>query len=138
MRLFNLLCIFGFLCIVISIEEGANIINIDISEGITYYEDIVNETFKFTAIDDAHYLITFNYTGCVFEVVGDIPQDFFLENNNQEGWLTSAYAHKFKKGEYFKIIFPYNVNGTGIYSIKIEKINSDINLRFFHSKENFI
>ena len=110
----------------------------NITEGITYYEDIINEKLKFTAIDDGHYLITFNYTGCVFEVSGDIPQDFYLEKKDEEGWLTSAYAQKFKKGDYFKMIFPYNVNDTGIYSIKIEKINSDINLRFFHNKENFV
>ena len=136
MRLFNLLIIFGLLCLFISNEEEEK--NIDIIEGVTYYEDIINETFKFTAIDDGHYLITFNYTACIFEVQGDIPQDFFLEKNDEKGWITSAYAQKFKKGDYFKIFFPYNINNTGIYSIKIEKINSDINLRFFHNKENFI
>ena len=136
MRLINLLYIFDLLCIFISIEEQTK--NIDIKEGITYYENINNEKFKFTAIDEGHYLITFNYPGSVFEVLGDAPQDFILEKNGEEGWLTSVYAHKFKKGDYFKIIFPYNANGVGIYSIKIEKINSDTNLRFFHNKENVI
>ena len=129
MRLINLLYIFDLLCMFISIEEET--INIDIKEGITYYEDINNEKFKFTVIDEGHYLITFNYTGCVFEVLGDAPQDFIFEKNGEEGWLTSAYAQKFKEGDYFKIIFPYNANDVGNYSIKIEKINSDINLRFF-------
>ena len=69
--------------------------NIDIKEGITYYENINNEKFKFTAIDEGHYLITFNYTGSVFEVLGDAPQDFILEKNDEEGWLTSVYAQKF-------------------------------------------
>ena len=136
MRLINLLYIFDLLCIFISIEEET--INIDIKEGITYYEDINNEKFKFAAIDEGHYLITFNYTGCVFEILGDAPQDFILDKNGEEGWLTSAYAQKFKKGDYFKIIFPYNANDVGNYSIKIEKINSDINLRFFQNKDNII
>ena len=71
MRLINLLYIFDLLCIFISIEEQTK--NIDIKEGITYYESINNEKFKFTAIDEGHYLITFNYTGIVFEVLGEAP-----------------------------------------------------------------
>ena len=136
MKLINLIIIIGLLFFFVSNEKVTQTLNI--KEGTYNYKNIKNEIFQFTAINNGYYLITFNYTGCVLEATGKIPQDFYIDKNENKGWLTSAYAQKFKEGDYFIMNFPYNALLKSNYYIKIEKINSDINFRFFHNKDYFI
>ena len=136
MKLIDLLIIIGLLFLFISNEKVTK--TLDIKEGIYYYKKIKNEIFQFTAINNGYYLITFNYTGCILEAIGNIPQDFYIDKKENKGWLTSAYAQKFTEGDYFIMNFPYNALIKSNYYIKIERINLDINFRFFHNKDYFI
>ena len=109
-------------------SNDEEIIKIDIKEGIYhyYFKESENKTLEFNAIDNGYYLITFYMLGSIIEATGDIHEDVIIKD---DGFETSAYAQKFKKGDYFKMIFPINTYYSYNYPIKIEKLKSNINLR---------
>ena len=122
--------VFELFSLISSDDSGQNIENIDIKPGIIKY--IINKgvyrTFQFTAIDDGYYLITFDNVGMIIEATGDVHQDISIFE--KEGLRTGAYAQNFTKGDYFKMTYPYLSDATyNEHAFKIEKIDTDINLR---------
>ena len=122
--------IFELFSLISSDDCGKNIENIDIKPGIIKYIIETGEckTFQFTAIDDGYYLITFENIGKIIEATGDVHQDISIFK--EDGLRTGAYAQNFTKGDYFKMTYPHQPDDSYIeHSFKIEKINSEINLR---------
>ena len=113
---------------IVDSEENIHIINIKTGQTKHTIRKGQTETIQFTAIDDGYYLITFDTYGLLIEATGDIHQDTVI--NNTESWRTSAYVQKFKKGDYFKMTYPYKPNSISTeHLFKIEKIDSYIDIR---------
>ena len=101
---------------------------VNITEGFTKYfiEKGNVETFKFTAIDNGHYLFKFSQWAIIKEATGQIHQDV----DKWEDFLTLVYAKKFVKGDYVKFDYPELARQYDDYfPITIKKLNNNINLR---------
>ena len=129
---------FIFLFQLLSLFKILNsLINVDIVEGLKEYfiEGENFETFKFTAIDDGYYLFTFKTWAMIKEATGQIHQDIDLRNQE---FITMVYAQKFVKGDYVKLFYPSNKNLlSDFYTIKIEKLDNNINLRLLAGPNAF-
>ena len=64
----------------------------------------------------------------IIEATGDVHQDISIFT--EEGFKTGAYVQNFRKGDYFKMTYPFKANSIKTeHTFKIEKIDSNINLR---------
>ena len=70
------------------------------------------------------------------EATGQIHQDIGLRNQE---FITMVYAQKFVKGDYVKLFYPSNKNlSSSFYTIKIEKLDNNINLRLLTGPNVFL